>query len=442
MFGYKEPPVVISIGGSLIAPNGGIDSVFLRNLNEFIREQVKKGRRFFLVAGGGMTARHYIEAGRRVIGDITDTDLDWLGVHSTRLNAHLLRTIFQDISHPRIIENYDRRLIDWREPVVIGAGWKPGWSTDYDAVVLARDYKAHTIINLSNIDWIYNKDPKKYKSAQIIKKMTWDQMEELVGDTWTPGTNAPFDPIASRLAKSLRLTIIIINGSNFTNLRHVFEGKPFKGTVITPLKLDASFYDREYYRGDKGGNLFKYADSVWAKFFSHFVNIYRALLIRLFLKPKNCLDIGCGTGYLVKWLRFFGIEAFGIEISQDALDMADESTRPYLKKSNISDLPYDTSTFDLVVTYDVLEHVDRGSIRQALSESIRVSRKYILHKLYTSENRWIGIFHKHDVSHVSVFSQKYWKQLLGSFENTSILRGSFFRLPLFFETIFLLRKKS
>src|SRR6185369_7762267 len=98
--GFSEK-VVLSVGGSLIVPNGGIDTDFLNKLNEFIRTKLseKKNRQFFLVIGGGGTARHYRDAGRAVIGELDVEDLDWLGIHATRLNAHLIRTIFRDIAH-------------------------------------------------------------------------------------------------------------------------------------------------------------------------------------------------------------------------------------------------------------------------------------------------------------------------------------------------------
>lgn len=233
-FQKKEPPIVISVGGSLIVPSKGIDYDFLSNLNTFIRSEVAKGKRFFLIAGGGSTSRAYRDAGKSVIGTMTREDLDWLGIHSTRLNGHLLRTIFQDIAHPRIIENYKKKLWHWSEPVVIGAGWKPGWSTDYCTVILARDYEGKKIINLSNIDWIYNKDPNKFKDAKIIKRMTWTELEKLVGTEWIPGMNAPFDPVATQLAKSLNLTVIVTNGSDFTNLKRIVENQEHKGTVIYP----------------------------------------------------------------------------------------------------------------------------------------------------------------------------------------------------------------
>src|SRR3990167_8675976 len=87
-----QETIIISLGGSLVVPNGGIDSNFLKKFNLFIRKHVKKGRRFFIVVGGGAPSRIYRDAGLAVIDQVTNDDLDWLGVHATRLNAHLIRT--------------------------------------------------------------------------------------------------------------------------------------------------------------------------------------------------------------------------------------------------------------------------------------------------------------------------------------------------------------
>lgn len=440
MLAKKEPPIVLSVGGSLMVPDGGMNTVFLSNLNAFVRAYVKKGKRFFLVAGGGETARKYIDSGKKIIGDITEEDLDWLGIHSTRLNAHLLRTIFMDIAHPRIIENYDRKLVNWKEPVVIGAGWKPGWSTDYDAVILARDYKARLIVNLTDIDWVYDKDPKRYTNAKPIKKITWEKMQELIGTKWVPGFKAPFDPSAVKLAKELRVTAIVTNGHDFQNLEKIVGGDSFRGTVITPFTIDASFYDREYYMGKKGGMRFGYVESVGGKITYNLSNFYRAFLIKLFLNPKRCLDVGCATGYLVKWLRFFGVEAFGVEISPQALELADSRIKPFLKKGDIVKLPYTESSFDLVLTFDVLQYIEQSKIKKAVEETVRVSKKHILHKIYTSENRWSSFFHGKDFARVTVLPKAYWQNTFSVFNNVSLMRKSFFALPSFFETVFLLKK--
>ena len=115
---------------------------------------------------------------------------------------------------------------------MIGAGWKPGWSTDYCAVTLAKDYGIQTMINVTNIDWVYDKDPKQHPDAQILKSLQWDDLLKIVGTEWVPGANVPFDPVASALAKELKLKVIIANGTNFDNLENILQNREFIGTVI------------------------------------------------------------------------------------------------------------------------------------------------------------------------------------------------------------------
>ncbi len=228
----KAKPIIISLGGSLVIPNGGMDTKFLSDFNIFIRAKIAENWRFFIVVGGGATARHYIEEAKQVVGNITDWDLDYLGIHATRLNAHLLRTIFQDVAHPRIIANYDKKIENLRSPVVIAAGWKPGFSTDFCAVTLGRDYEAKTVINMSNITQVYDKDPQQFPDARPIPKISWEEFSKLVGNKWNPGSNLPFDPVATKLAKELAISVYVI-GKDLGNLDNILKGQEFLGTVIS-----------------------------------------------------------------------------------------------------------------------------------------------------------------------------------------------------------------
>lgn len=233
--GTKQETFVLSLGGSLVVPNGGIDTEFLKAFNTFIRRQVaEKNRRFFIVVGGGTTAGKYINAGKDILGyDITKEDQDWLGIHATRLNAQFVRTIFKDISDPRVIKHYEIILkID--KPVAIAAGWKPGWSTDYDAVVLCQDYAIKEVFNLSNIDKIYTKDPKTNPDAKAIDIISWKEYRKMVGDSWEPRMNVPFDPIAAKLGQELGIRVRFVNGKNLDNLARALDEKPFIGTTIQP----------------------------------------------------------------------------------------------------------------------------------------------------------------------------------------------------------------
>jgi len=236
--GNTKDKVIISLGGSLVYPNGGIDVLFLKRFNKFIREELALNpkRQFFIVVGGGTIARHYRDSGRDVLGhELTPDDLDWLGIHATKMNAHLIRTIFRDIAHQYVLKHYEiiRRV---NEPVVVGSGWKPGWSTDFCATLMAEDYRVDEIINMSNIKMVYDKDPNKYKKAKVIKKTTWSEFRKLVGNKWTPGMNVPFDPIASKRAQELGLRVVILDGHNLVNVKNYMHGEKFIGTVIEPEK--------------------------------------------------------------------------------------------------------------------------------------------------------------------------------------------------------------
>lgn len=230
---YGDNVSVLSLGGSLVVPNGGVDIQFLTEFNTFIRHQVSaKKRRFFIVVGGGSITRQYQKAARDVsTEELADTDADWLGVHATRLNAQLVRTVFKDIADPRVIKHYEI-ILKISAPIAIAAGWKPGWSTDYCAVTLCQDYGIHQVINLTNVDQVYNKDPKKYPDAKPLNAIAWPAYRTMVGDSWHPGMNAPFDPIASKLAQENNVTVKILNGKNLSNLALALDDKKFIGTTI------------------------------------------------------------------------------------------------------------------------------------------------------------------------------------------------------------------
>ena len=220
---------IISLGGSLIVPNN-IDVRFLKNFKKFIEKNIKNGWRFIIVTGGGVTSRKYQEAAGKVV-TLSDDDLDWLGIHTTRLNAHLMRSIFRKNAHPVVSKNPER-LFKSKKPILIASGWKPGWSTDFVSVKMAQTYGGSTILNLSNIDYVYSADPRKDKTAKKIEDITWVEFQKIVGTKWIPGANLPFDPIASKLAKKMNLDVYILQGRDILNIEKALSGRPFKGTHI------------------------------------------------------------------------------------------------------------------------------------------------------------------------------------------------------------------
>lgn len=227
---------IISVGGSIIIPKTGFDVVFLKKFRQLILSRVKKGEKFVLVVGGGATCRQYQTALKKVT-KASAIDLDWLGIYTTWYNAEFVRLMFGKYAYPEVIKNpTDRKILKQvrdDKPIIITGGWKPGCSTDKDAILLAKNFNAKEVINLSNIDYVYDKDPKKFKNAKKIEKTSWqDFRKNIVGYKWIPGKNVPFDPLASALAEKLKLKVCILKGTDLKEVKKVLEGRKFRGTII------------------------------------------------------------------------------------------------------------------------------------------------------------------------------------------------------------------
>lgn len=231
MLRTKREYVVVSLGGSLIVPDE-IDTAFLAKFRELLVKKVKGGMSFYIVAGGGKLARRYQDAARASRDDVSNDDADWLGIHATRLNAHLLRTLFAEEAQDRLVKN-PTRSFNTKYPIIIGSGWKPGNSTDYCAVMAAKKLGAKRLINLSNIDYVYTADPRKVPDAKRIEKASWKEFRALIPEKWDPGLSAPFDPIAAKEADAMGLEVAIMNGANLDEFANYLDGKSFKGTTIS-----------------------------------------------------------------------------------------------------------------------------------------------------------------------------------------------------------------
>lgn len=227
-----QETIVMSVGGSLIVPDA-IDTQFLKNLKNFIDEETAKGRRFIIIAGGGKTARRYQDAAGEVT-ELTTDDLDWMGIHATRLNGHLLRTIFRDTAHRVMITNPDEILdVPADEKVIIASGYRPGSSTDLRAVQIASNLGAKKVINLSNIDYVYTADPREDETAEKLEDITWEAFRAIIPTDWDPGMSAPFDPIAAKQADEDGIEVAIINGTKLPEVMKYLEDENFIGTKIS-----------------------------------------------------------------------------------------------------------------------------------------------------------------------------------------------------------------
>jgi uridylate kinase len=245
---------VLSVGGSVVAPDVP-DVGFLSAFDAAVRGWLGEdpSRKLVLTVGGGGPARAYQKAyralaenaaggearcsisARRVRQSRTesaaDDEADWVGIMATRLNAQLVRAVFADLCCQGVV--YDPTEVrEFVGRVLVAAGWKPGFSTDTDAVLFAERFAAKTVINVSNIEKVYTADPRADPDAQPLDSICWVDFRKLVGDEWTPGKNVPFDPVASRRAEAAGIAVLCVGAKNVGNIRDALDGKPFVGTRI------------------------------------------------------------------------------------------------------------------------------------------------------------------------------------------------------------------
>lgn len=190
-----------------------IDTDFLKSFKALILEHIAKGKKFVIITGGGKICRRYQDVAKE-LSDPTDTELDMLGIKALNLNSELVRILFRKC-----------------ERVEIYGAEKPGSSTDLGAVLLAKKNKAKVVINLSNIDYVYDKDPKKFPDAKKIEQISWSKYRAMI-PKYSPGLNSPFDPIASKTAEAENMEVVILNGKNISNLDRCLNGEDFTGTKI------------------------------------------------------------------------------------------------------------------------------------------------------------------------------------------------------------------
>lgn len=227
---------VLSVGGSIISPSNP-DVPFIKNFIQTLLEYLheRKERKLILVTGGGAPARIYQQAYREAIAPEEGDHgaQDWIGIAATRLNAQLLKAVLGDIAPDEVVSDPTADF-SFTGRVLIAAGWKPGFSTDNDAVVLAERFGADTVVNLSNIAKIYSADPKLDPSAKPLDSITWSDFRRMVGDDWTPGKNLPFDPVAAKRGEAIGLNVITAEGRNIENIRRILRDQEFEGSLIHP----------------------------------------------------------------------------------------------------------------------------------------------------------------------------------------------------------------
>ena len=222
--------VVVSLGGSVLVPGDG-DSEYIKTLSTILKE-LSESIRLFIVCGGGRIARYYINTGRAV--GLTESQLDELGIAATRMNASLLIAALGDCAHPRPALNVDEAHKAHEDySIVVMGGTEPGHTTDAVSAMLAENVKAARLVNATNVDGVYDSDPKKNPNAKKFDSMTYGQLQGLSAEGHDmAGPNVIFDPKGLGIIAQNKIPLLVCNGRNLKALKDAILGNDFEGTTV------------------------------------------------------------------------------------------------------------------------------------------------------------------------------------------------------------------
>ena len=233
---FMRTPQVVALGGSLLRPEELENrKMWLGKLRQLAIHIEGNSRRLGIVVGGGLPAREGIELAKNMISN--PDRLDEVGIAATRLNATIIQQIFLDIGcdvSPIIPTNTVEAssLMDKHAIVVMG-GTTPGHTTDAVAIALARDCGARNCVIATNVDYVYDKDPRKYEDAKPMFDISIDQLAEVTGtEPLMPGQSAVVDPVAVGWAKDASIDIAVLDGRDISLLDSALDGEEFNGTLI------------------------------------------------------------------------------------------------------------------------------------------------------------------------------------------------------------------
>ncbi len=226
--------LVVSLGGSVLLgkfPDCSRIGDFAKTLRKLSDEH-----EIFVVTGGGKVAREYISAIRGFGADNTFCDV--AGILVTKLNAMLLISALLsegcDVSK-EVPETFERALeLSKLYRVVVMGGTFPGHTTDATSALLAEFVGAEVLLNATNVDGVYEEDPKVNPEARKFEKITARELVEIVARSeFRAGSSNVMDLLAAKVIERSGIKTIIFLGTP-ENLERVVRGDVSVGTVVEP----------------------------------------------------------------------------------------------------------------------------------------------------------------------------------------------------------------
>ena len=212
--------VAISLGGSLLTYTPDTFTKYATTLKQL----QDRGHQLIVVTGGGRPARNWIRLAKELGADPYTQDR--LGIHATHLNALLLIAALGPHAHPHIHRRGSEIKRNMDDKILVGGGHLPGSSTDYRTVLFAEAAGAERVVNATDVDGVYDRNPKLHPDAVKLDHITHYWLEKIIRENaeQAPGEYGLFDLKAVKRAKKLKIPLVFIDGTDPEEIARAIEG--------------------------------------------------------------------------------------------------------------------------------------------------------------------------------------------------------------------------
>jgi uridylate kinase len=226
--------LVIKIGGSLLFDeNQHLNVARFKQYADEVRRIAKQGHKIVLVVGGGALARSLIEEGK-LLGARKDA-LDQLGIAATWVSAQVMIAALDDLAYPLPVMTEDAFLSHSEDlRILILGGLVPGQSTNAVAARVAELARASALINVTDVDGVYDKDPKRHRGAKLLPVVTVPKLRQILSSVPNdPGEYPLFDKRALETVERAGIEVWFVNGQQPQSILDAVAEKRI-GTRLLP----------------------------------------------------------------------------------------------------------------------------------------------------------------------------------------------------------------
>ncbi|NOR85424.1 UMP kinase [archaeon] len=221
--------IIISLGGSLLTSDFSAANI-QKYADEIIN--ISKKNKVIVVIGGGKIARQYIDIADEL--NCNDYQKDYVAIKLTRANAAIFASALGNYAEQEIKTTYlgITNQYNMSEKIIVCGGTAPGQSTDGVSANLAKKIKADLMINATNIDGVYDKNPAEFKNAKKIDKLSYDQfLDILKNNEQAPGKYGLCDYKAVKILKEKKIPLIVVDGTNPKEIYLAVKGNHHGSTI-------------------------------------------------------------------------------------------------------------------------------------------------------------------------------------------------------------------